>query len=410
MWPEPHAHFAQIYLGTTLGHLALVVPGTLLTPLTAWSTPQGRDVSSASGSSGSGYRRVITDVLRHPTFFCIWFICFWLADEHMRVLSGRNAGQELPEHLGPRRSVPLGPMPGVPMPLSSPAELRVGPTTASTDSWADSWAVSIRADQEAPGSFQTANFSGIGTLSPSLKLKTFDRISSLIHTFDDLTFDDFIFDDLIFDDLTKEETNFLLSDEASLADSTSADFPETSQVLTPSEFLAFETVLRACDVRAKEAEQCNMFCIEEAVDSLSPSWPFAPRRRWDAGSKVSLCPWLLLNLFLNLAFTETCHRDLSPRPVTETTLATADVSGLELDLIGDDLTNADLSGSKITTPGSYYSDGTIDFNEADLTDANLSGSKITASGSYYSDGTIDFTEADLTNADLSGSEITAAHV
>ena len=41
------------------------------------------------------------------------------------------------------------------------------------------------------------------------------------------------------------------------------------------------------------------------------------------------------------------------------------MSGLELDLIGDDLTNADLSGSKITTPGSYYSDGTIDFNEAD---------------------------------------------
>merc|ERR1712194_402183 len=114
-------------------------------------------------------------------------------------------------------------------------------------------------------------------------------------------------------------------------------------------------ILRACDVRAKETEQCNMFCIEEAVDSLSPSWPFAPRRRWDAGSKVSLCPWLLLNLFLNLAFTETCHRDLSPRPVTETTLATADVSGLE----------PDLSGSKITTPGSYYSDGTIDFNEAD---------------------------------------------
>ena len=45
-----------------------------------------------------------------------------------------------------------------------------------------------------------------------------------------------------------------------------------------------------------------------------------------------------------------------------------------------------------------------------LTNADLSGSKITAFGSYYSDGTIDFTEADLTNADLSGSEITAAHV
>ena len=57
---------------------------------------------------------------------------------------------------------------------------------------------------------------------------------------------------------------------------------------------------------------------------------------------------------------------------------------------------------------------------ANLTNADLSGSKITANNDFFfkyiafvagsdyvGDTIIDFTEADLTNADLSGSEITA---
>ena len=65
MWPEPHTRpFPQIYLGTTLGHLALVGPWH--PPDTSHRTPQGRYV----------------------LFCCIYFICPWLTDELMCVLSG----------------------------------------------------------------------------------------------------------------------------------------------------------------------------------------------------------------------------------------------------------------------------------------------------------------------------------
>lgn len=65
MWPEPHTRpFPQIYLGTTLGHLALVGPRH--PPDTSHRTPQGRYV----------------------LFCCIYFICPWLTDELMCVLSG----------------------------------------------------------------------------------------------------------------------------------------------------------------------------------------------------------------------------------------------------------------------------------------------------------------------------------
>ena len=77
------------------------------TSLTAWwSTPQGWDVSSASGSSGAGNRRAITNVLLHPVIFlCIWsilgfaggLVCAlsWLT-AHMRLIGGpgREGGQE----------------------------------------------------------------------------------------------------------------------------------------------------------------------------------------------------------------------------------------------------------------------------------------------------------------------------
>ena len=110
-------------------------------------------------------------------------------------------------------------------------------------------------------------------------------------------------------------------------------------------------------------------------------------------------------------------------------LTHADLSGLEITLVDHlsyggrvqnalidfaeaDLTNADLSGSKLSASAYSYSyggggggDASIDFTRANLANANLSNSELTADGA--NDATIDFSEADLASADLSGSALSA---
>ena len=106
MLPEPHTR-SPIPHRSISAPLALVGPWhPPVTSLTAWSTPQGWDVPSASGASGAGNRRAITNVLLHPVIFlCIWsilgfaggLVCAlsWLT-AHMRLIGGpgREGGQE----------------------------------------------------------------------------------------------------------------------------------------------------------------------------------------------------------------------------------------------------------------------------------------------------------------------------